>query len=103
MPADSTAPLPAASTYKVSPTKNKKNKNIFFSIFLYSYFFKVSPTKSSKLRKQSARRRIKVLDGLPPSRRDELQAYAGQYLPKSSSKKSSARPKKVLHQAEWQT
>ena len=79
MPADSTAPPPAASTYKVSPTK------------------------SSKLRKQSARRRIKVLDGLPPSRRDELQAYAGQYLPKSSSKKSSAKPKKVLHQAEWQT
>ena len=71
-------------------------------LFLFS-LYKVSPTKSSKLRKQSARRRIKVLDGLPPSRRDELQAYAGQYLPKSSSKKSSARPKKVLHQSEWQT
>ena len=102
MPADSTAPQPAASTYKVSPKKYLKNEKIKkndFSLF----FFKVSPTKSSKLRKQSARRRIKVLDGLPPSRRDELQAYAGQYLPKSSSKKSSAKPKKVLHQAEWQT
>ena len=99
MPANSTAPPPAASTYKVSSTK---------LIFYFHFYFlfslhKVSPTKSSKLRKQSARRRIKVLDGLPPSRRDELQAYAGQYLPKSSSKKSSARPKKVLHQAEWQT
>ena len=74
--ADSTLPEPAATTYKVSPTK------------------------SSKLRKQSARRRIKTLDSLPLSRRDELQAYAGQYLPKS--RRSSAKPKKVLHQSEWQ-
>ena len=36
--------------------------------------FKVSPTKSSKLRKQSAKRRV--------SAKEELQNYAGQYLPR---------------------
>ena len=77
IPADSTLPEPASNTYKVSPTK------------------------SSKLRKQSARRRIRTLESLPPPRRDELQTYAGQYLPKS--RRSSAKPKKVLHQSEWQT
>ena len=77
IPADSTLPEPASNTYKVSPTK------------------------SSKLRKQSARRRIRTLESLPPPRRDELQTYAGQYLQRS--RRSSAKPKKVLHQSEWQT
>ena len=66
---------------------------------------KVSPTKSSKLRVKSARRRLARIesldqfDNMPTSRKDEFQAYAPQILPR----KPSARPKKSKLPVEWQS
>ena len=53
---------------------------------------RVASTRSSKLRKKSARSRLEMYKNLPPGRQEEYEAYAGEVL-RSDKKKKRGRGK----------
>ena len=74
--------------------------------------YRVSPTLSSKLRRQSEDRKRDIFENMSAPRKDEFQVYAGNLIPKSRrssrttksgsrSPRKSGKSKNVVHPAEW--
>ena len=72
----------------------------------------VSPTLSSKLRRQSEDRKRDIFENMSAPRKDEFQVYAGNLIPKSRrssrttrsgsrSPRKSGKSKTVVHPTEW--
>lgn len=55
---------------------------------------RVASTRSSKLRKKSARSRLEMYKNLPPGRQEEYQVYAGDMLRAEQKKREKSRKKK---------
>ena len=52
---------------------------------------RVASTRSSKLRKKSARSRLEMYKNLPPGRQEEYEAYAGEVLRSDKKKRERSR------------